>query len=509
MKFKVLPLNRSVPSTGTSTAYLKENNWDDWFTYETLYSLILFDADGVRHTAGGVKVGEFGMADGQRRPNIPSPFSALPEEFFSLGQDASYYETLNELSPEERDEVLDALRDVAANPILFAAARKEDVTTTSLLRSVSRAEVQKQFNRLARGGARLTQYRFAYTADRPKATDPEPVHLGFNVEPESSPPTNIHVLIGRNGVGKTRLLSQMTRALVDDTATRRYVGEFSSSDEDFDDTAFSSLVSVSFSAFDEFTVLPQGKQDDDRVRYHYIGLKRAENAGPHAGKPKSTQMLTQEFVSSVHASMLGARRPRWQSALQTLETDPVFREADVSALAEVAELDDSFSEKAKALFARLSSGHKLVLLTTTRLVETVAERTLVLLDEPEAHLHPPLLSAFTRSLSDLLTDRNGVAIIATHSPVILQEVPRSCVWKIRRSGRVVHAERPEAETFGENVGVLTREVFGLEVTHSGFHQVLQEEVTRGGTYEQIVARFDGQLGAEARAILRALLISMT
>jgi predicted ATP-dependent endonuclease of OLD family len=68
-----------------------------------------------------------------------------------------------------------------------------------------------------------------------------------------------------------------------------------------------------------------------------------------------------------------------------------------------------------SLFNKLSSGHKVVLLTTTRLVETVEERTLVLLDEPEAHLHPPLLAAFVRALSDLLINRNGVAIIATPS----------------------------------------------------------------------------------------------
>jgi predicted ATP-dependent endonuclease of OLD family len=69
----------------------------------------------------------------------------------------------------------------------------------------------------------------------------------------------------------------------------------------------------------------------------------------------------------------------------------------------------------------MSSGHAIVLLTITRLVATVEEKTLVLLDEPESHLHPPLLSAFIRALSDLLYDRNGVAIIATHSPVVLQE----------------------------------------------------------------------------------------
>jgi hypothetical protein len=38
---------------------------------------------------------------------------------------------------------------------------------------------------------------------------------------------------------------------------------------------------------------------------------------------------------------------------------------------------------------------------------------------------PPLLAAMMRALSDLLVDRNGVAVVATHSPVVLQEVPAS------------------------------------------------------------------------------------
>src|SRR4029077_1742647 len=113
-------------------------------------------------------------------------------------------------------------------------------------------------------------------------------------------------------------------------------------------------------------------------------------------------------------------------------------------------------DDATSLFLNLSTGHKIVLLTLTRLVETVEERTLILFDEPESHLHPPLLSAFIRALSDLLIDRNGVAVIATHSPVVLQEVPACCAWKLQRYGGLLEAERPEAETFGENVGVLTR-----------------------------------------------------
>lgn len=168
---------------------------------------------------------------------------------------------------------------------------------------------------------------------------------------------------------------------------------------------------------------------------------------------------------------------------------------------------DQLSEHAANRIRRMSSGHAVVLLTITKLIDTVIEKTLVIVDEPESHLHPPLLSAFTRALSQLLYDRNGVAIIATHSPVVLQEIPRSCVWKITRVRLEASSSRPEIETFGENVGVLTREVFGLEVVKSGFHTLLIESVKTGKPYEEIVNEYGDQLGFEARAILRALVLN--
>src|SRR5690606_11707556 len=152
-----------------------------------------------------------------------------------------------------------------------------------------------------------------------------------------------------------------------------------------------------------------------------------------------------------------------------------------------------FKREASSLFDRMSSGHAIIILTMTKLVETVEEKTLVLIDEPESHLHPPLLSAFTRALSDLLTARNAVAIIATHSPVVLQEVPKSCVSIINRSGETATVDRPDAETFAENVGVLTRHVFGLEVSKSGFHELLAADVRTGASYEQIRGDYAGQI----------------
>lgn len=196
------------------------------------------------------------------------------------------------------------------------------------------------------------------------------------------------------------------------------------------------------------------------------------------------------------------KRERWLKAIDTLESDENFASMELKNLAEYN--DEMLVSNARKCIKRMSSGHAVVLLTLTRLVATVEEKTLVLIDEPESHLHPPLLSAFIRALSDLLLDRNGLSIIATHSPVVLQEIPKRCVWKINRSRLSTESRRPDIETFGENVGILTREVFGLEVVKSGFHDLLVQSVKSGGTYEEIVDEYRNQLGVEARALLKAL-----
>ncbi|TIV09371.1 MAG: hypothetical protein E5V94_07350, partial [Mesorhizobium sp.] len=224
---------------------------------------------------------------------------------------------------------------------------------------MSTQAVRGQYRRMARGGARVTPFEFSYRMPRDRRSITQRVELTFGVFPEVQPPTNIHVITGRNGVGKTYLLNSMTEAFLDDND--RAKGRFVVSHDDEDAGSFTGLVSVSFSAFDDFTP---------------ISVPRDKSSGPQ---------------------------------------------------------------------------------------------------------------------------------YSTHSPVVLQEVPMSCVWKIRRNGRTVVAERPEIETFGENVEILTREVFGLEVTGSGFHRMLRDQVAAGGDFDEIVEHFVGQLGLEGQAIVRGLI----
>lgn len=495
-----------MPSGVKSKAFLYTDNWDDWGKYRTMFSLHVADEDGQVHQIGSVKIGQRGLqpagrvSENHRAPSLPEHFDQLDDRYFSLGQGEDYYESLNELSEDLRSRVFKGLRDCAADLDIFRSYHDEDVMHESLLRDIRESNVTGRLNRLTRGDAKLTKFAFTYRL--PPAGRAPPATMSFEVTPDAQPPTNVHVLIGRNGVGKTRCMRQLALALLgresDDGGSPGLIEMLA--EDTGGAVAFAGLVLVSFSAFDEFELKPK---ESDTMTCQQVGLRQPAPANG-SSMAKSFDDLGADFASSLKRCQSGVRAERWRTAVKTLEEDDLFAEADVTSLLD-DEADTNLKSRARKLFKRLSSGHAIVLLTVTRLVELVDERTLVLLDEPEGHLHPPLLASFVRCLSDLLGRRNGVAIVATHSPVVLQEVPQSCAWKLRRSGRTSIVERPTVETFGENIGVLTREVFGLQVTQSGFHRLLRNAVSNGSSYRTVLSKFEGQLGDEAKAIVQGLI----
>lgn len=490
-----------------NVVYLSPSDWDDWFQYETTFWAVYVDRDGTETTFGGVKIGQFGLrgesrteaeGKGVRSPNLPTDFRELPEDSFSLGQSPEYYSAIKALGPDFRKWYLKAIRDLAYDRQLLNRAQNEDVTTVSLLRSVELASVRSQYSRLAHGGERFEGFKFSFRTRG--SQDNLGPSMKFETTPFSQPPTNLHVLIGRNGVGKSTTLNAIAKRILDSTE-----GDIESRPPSL--RKLTNLVSISFSAFDDFPIL-EVKRPQTQITYHYVGLKKqnSDNDPWFEPGPKAIDELREDFLGSFKECLASFKRANLERALNTLAADPVFESTGIANLLGTdrdSELLDSLPE----IYRRLSSGHKIVLLTVTKLVETVVEGSLVLLDEPEGHLHPPLLSAFMRALSDLLTQQNGMAIVATHSPVVVQEVPRSCVWKIYRSGNELSVERPEIETFGENLSILTDEIFSLEVTATGFHRMLHELAMRSDTYEEALEEIDDQLGHEGRLILRSLMHS--
>ncbi len=501
MKFTILTRSKQFPKTGKDVAYLRIDHWND-YSFVTMFEVLIFDNHGEKFELGSVKIGFVGQtSDDSTHSTLDEVFEKLPDGYFSLGQDVNYYRTLaSSVSENTREAFLRGLNDLVFDNINYVMASGQDVFRVSLLRSVGIATIEGQFRRVLGGGVPLSNFDFEFR--RPQSASVAGIDLRFIVTANSKPSTNIHAVIGRNGVGKTALLNQMIAAITrPDLTESRFYAKERFQEFEIDPTYFSSLVSVAFSAFDPFNP-PQEQSDPERgTCYYYIGLKDISDETGTLLKSLST--LRKDCVSSIVECFSDrGKRERWRNAILTLESDGNFAQMNLESLTEYSGRD--LTKRAEYLVGRMSSGHSIVLLTISRLVAKVEERTLVLMDEPESHLHPPLLSAFTRALSELLHSRNGVAIIATHSPVVLQEVPRSCASIITRSRLSMHAEAPRIETFGENVGVLTREVFGLEVSRSGFHSLLETAASEGKSYEAIVEEYGGQIGLEARGILRAM-----
>lgn len=503
MDFYVIGRDAKFPALAKNAAYLQFDRWND-HKFVTMFYVTLYDEAGNCCILENVKIGFSGQdTSTSTYSKLPSHFTELPEGFFSLGNGVEYYSKLAKIdSPYIKYGYLDGLKDIVARPEIIDGIIEESVFSVSLLRDVSLSSVKGQFKRVLQGGAVRTDYSFIYEKMSDSAT--AGIKLSFDVEAESTPPTNIHALIGRNGIGKTTILNGMVESIRDGhvNADRIYqLSPWGLQKVPISHDFFSSVVLVSFSAFDPFD--PPTEQPDPAkgTCFYYIGLKAK---GLDGQELKHRKALKDEFSAGIQSCFSDAhRRRRWETAIQTLQSDENFAEMGLLELLYLR--GNELVATAEYLFSNLSSGHAIVLLTITRLVERVEEKTLVLLDEPESHLHPPLLSAFVRALSELLLDRNGVAIIATHSPVVLQEIPSSCVWKVNRSQLVAATHRPSIETFGENVGTLTREIFRLELTSSGFHTLLTAAVMQGKDFDQIIREFNWQLGFEAQAILRALL----
>ncbi|MFJ9530864.1 AAA family ATPase [Streptomyces cyaneofuscatus] len=503
VEFLVINRFDRIPQGPLPLGVLTRDDWDD-HGWRTTFHLAVVDEGGRHREIGMVKIGAFGMnRNTQYRVPMANYFEALTAGHFSVGQDVSYYERIKELGYQIRVQLLRALRDIAFDEEVFTAAREEEVTKDSLLRNLRIATINEQFRRIAReGGDRLLAYRVVYEA--PAQPGGGGVRLSFEAKPGSLPPSNVHALTGRNGVGKSLLLQRLVRAVVDPDGDPAEVGTVR--EDNRVRVPFVNLVTVSFSPFDDLPPAPV----ESLVSMTHVGLRippRPGSGDVSTHTPlKSDSRLKRDFAESVEACLNGEQRARWLASLRTLSYSG-------SGLLEGDWLDTFQGIKSprrrrtvvNQLFASLSSGHKALLLTITRLVELVDERTLVIIDEPETHIHPPQIAAFVRALSDLLTDRNGLAIVATHSPVVLQEVPADCVWKLHRAGERLVANRPTTETFGESVGVITHEIFGLEVKEAGFHREVSRLVGLGLSYPDILLRFQGRLGGEARIIARSLI----
>ena len=317
---------------------------------------------------------------------------------------------------------------------------------------------------------------------------------------------NIYCIIGKNGSGKTSFLQQLAFAFAGCESKFNIID--SVFDTVSDANVIKKLLYISFSPFDE-----KINFEGSNIDAEYIGIQN------YLGNDSIDTLIDRELLELIkdiknHPDQ--KRRRLWIEMLNRIS----FEELSSKVL-EIYGDDfiigksesDSNNEQTASLFVyanvtdsqekicKLSSGQKIFLLVLTSLALKITQRTVVLIDEPELFLHPPMIKAYVRLLADIVSVYNGLAFIATHSPITIQEIPNRCVKIALRDieGSYI-LNNIEINTFGESINTINDSIFNIGLQQTGYYKMI--EILKSNKDDDQLERLVSIAGSEANLLIK-------
>lgn len=457
---------------------LAADTWND-FGVRSKFRLFYYSGKGSRKLIGAIKVithvekeNEWDLIDIKEK--LHDSFTELSLEFCSLGQENSYYENLKSVLPDKYRSVLWALKDCAIFSVVEESFERDILFRKSLLRSNVAERLVRDAKFLIEGIKVQNRESFKYHFKVPFSEDE--VLLDVEFDSSSILPSRLLAVVGKNGAGKTQMLS----CLPIDLAKKKQ--------EAFEPQLplYSKIVSVSTSPHDH-CFYPDKSND---FNYEYIGLTTKEGN-------KRTIITDEEIEDKLKdACGLVNEKDRVSSLRRILEKilpDSVIKEIFYSP-------DGADSLDFKILSEvrqRLSSGESTLLYILICVVSTLRYDTLLLFDEPETHLHPNAISALISALYKLLEEFESYAIVVTHSPLVIREVKSKHVRIMERFEGAPVIRKTQQETLGANISELVDEIFGNKDIPLYYREIISQ-LARGGASEGEIYR---SIADDNRALL--------
>lgn len=454
------------------------DTWDD-FGYKTQYSIEYISENEEIISIGRAKFLNKEKTDGE----LPDVFTSLNDNYCSLGQSNSYYENLrSSLSLDIANIYLEAVNDLAINRGMVPNFESTPGYQNSVIRSSEAQKALREGAKIFKGLDNESVFRFNFSTQIGNATKKHSINFDFSED--SLLPYRIKVIIGRNGTGKTQYITRLASSL----SGYQKQGEFSTPFL----PPFSRVIAVSYSLFDRFARPAQTKT----FSYYYCGF--------HSGKG----FLTDNQVNT-----------RLKSALNTLEKIDrlnLYQEFLSSILSEdlwneMSYIVDNRKPGGVTLFddegsSRFSSGQIILILNLAEVLAYITEDSLLIIDEPETHLHPNSISLFINILNRILTKYSSYAIFATHSPQVLQEVPSKDIYVLDRIEDTPIVTNLPIETFGENLNTITEQVFQT-ISNDEYYRTFFKRKAKQKGYKTISKAFTERslpLSLNAKIYLQSL-----
>lgn len=455
---------------------LNFKNWDD-FNRKTSFFLNYMNDAGENEYMGLVKIGhEESM---ELLEILPKEFIELNDGYFSLCQSIQTYQNLyNTLGKELFEKYLNSMNDMA-----FLDAVKNDFEynsnfTASLIRTSEAEKAFKEAKSIIYGYKIKRDFTFSYKCNLPNTSGEH--KLDFNFEDKKHLPNRTIALVGKNGTGKTQFLAEFALDLSGQSRSLLKEDVFQPHRP-----LFSKVIAISYSAFDKFT----RPQKDKSFSYKYCGLKDED------GKLLTGPKIVENYKKSVELIVKQNRQNTWYKVMQTIIDDDLA-EMFYEEIFENQNYEIVNNKTSK----RLSSGQSFLMYVISEVLAHIRENSILLFDEPEMHLHPNAIANFVRMLEILLERFDSYSILATHSPIILQEIPSRYVNVFERQGNVPMVYKLGIESFGENIDVLTEKVFKTMEVEDNYKNILKG-LSEKKSYKKVLKLFDDKLSLNAKTYL--------
>lgn len=459
-------------------------NWD-WtdFDYRTWFCLFYFASEEDRRMIGELKLmnsGQYNTMDA-----LPEEFDEpLDDSFCSLGIKTDYYIRLRQKLNDEQlvKEVLHYLCDCTFEPAIYDKHRDERIFNVSLMRDLSSVDALQEGQSLAMGIEPDEMYSFSYTYHPKYDTS---LYADWNVHIPYKPLKFMRTLgiIGINGVGKTQILSSFVADLLNKKA------------DNFKRLPhFKNIIVICSTPFDSY---PEEPQQRSEITYRLCSLEQDKTLTLNEVKQNLNRIMQQPTVE--HNSMLTV----WV-ALVIEYVDSVFVDHVVILKKDVDGLEhyeikwDDLDSNIRIL----SSGQLHILSLVTYICANIHYRSLLVIDEPEVHLHPHITMEFMAMLSGLLSVFKSYAIIATHTPLVVREMAGKNVYLMQKMQDGIPQIAPVGfETLGEDVGTLYRNLFGYDENSSYFKKMVDKLCDQGRSYKEIVRYLQQGMNLNVNALL--------
>lgn len=485
-KMKIIHIKDSWPPNNgefENCIVINDDRWDD-FGYRTSFNMTYFNKKRERKDIGEVKIyhlsfdeESIGFMGKTTSDIIEDTVTQLGEYFCSLGQTLNYYQNLKEACPNDYMDILNRLNDIAINEEIKNNFIQEYGVKASLLRfSSAEKALNEAVTLLKESQLENKDISFNYYVKVPY--NEERIELPFCFDSNNGLPYRINALIGKNGVGKTEILSSLAESL------SGYAGSDTEKEDSFNSKRppIDRVISISFSAFDSFRKRSTKNNKYNLNSYAYCGIQSEQGT-------LSLNDLKSNFLNSYEDIKNRYRLDSWENIMSELIEN------------EFVESIKCFKNNGNIDEIHWSSGQYILLCAMTEVISKIEKESILLFDEPELHLHPNAVANMLRMLYKLLEEFNSYAIIATHSPLIIQEIPSKYVLILSRLDNVLSVRRPEIECFGDNVTTITNDVFDVSGTESNYKTVLKN-LSKKLSFEEVLDLFEGKLSFNAMIYLK-------